>query len=56
VNGAGGHGGSVTILSGSDRSAKRAMIREIEADGRNYRNIPIFLSRFGLRVWESATG
>lgn len=31
VNGAGGSGGSVTILSGPDRRAKRAMIRDIEA-------------------------
>lgn len=53
VNGAGGTGGSVTILSGPDRSAKRAMIRDIEAADPRYRHIPIFLSRFGLRVWET---
>ncbi len=54
VNGAGGAGGSVSLLSGPDRAAKRAMIREIEAADPRYRHIPIFLSRFGLRVWESA--
>ena len=54
VNGAGGHGGSVTILSAADRSAKRAMIRDVESADANYRSIPIFLSRFGLRVWETA--
>ena len=53
VNGAGGDGGSVTILSGQDRSSKRAMIREIEAADPCYRHIPIHLSRFGLRTWES---
>lgn len=53
VNGAGGSGGSVTLLSGPDRAAKRAMIRDIEAADARYRYIPIFLSRFGLRVWES---
>lgn len=56
VNGAGGDGGSVTVLSGSDRSSKRAMIREIEAADRCYRHIPIHLSRFGLRTWESTPG
>lgn len=54
VNGAGGSGGSLSLLSGPDRAAKRAMIREIEAADSRYRHIPIFLSRFGLRVWESA--
>jgi len=53
VNGAGGAGGSVTLLCGSDRSVKRAMLREIEAAAPRYKNIPIYLSRFGLRVWEA---
>ncbi len=53
VNGAGGTGGSVTLLTGPDRAAKRAMIRDIEAADPRYRHIPIFLSRFGLRIWES---
>jgi D-glycero-alpha-D-manno-heptose-7-phosphate kinase len=54
VNGAGGAGGSVTLLSRSDRTVKRAMLREIEASEAKYQNIPIYLSRFGLRVWEAA--
>ena len=54
VNGAGGAGGSVTLLSRADATSKRAMIREIEAANPSYRNIPIYLSRFGLRTWESA--
>ena len=53
VNGAGGEGGSVTILSGPDQTVKRQMIREIEACSSKLRNIPIYLSRFGLRVWET---
>jgi D-glycero-alpha-D-manno-heptose-7-phosphate kinase len=56
VNGAGGDGGSVTILSGTNRAAKRAMIREIEQSETNFRNIPIYLSRLGLRVWDSPLG
>ena len=52
VNGAGGEGGSVTILCGSLSDAKRAMIREIEAEKALFKNIPIYLSRYGVRVWE----
>ena len=56
VNGAGGDGGSVTVLSGPDRSRKRAMLRAVEASDPKFRNIPVLLSRFGLRVWESPLG
>jgi len=56
VNGAGGDGGSVTILSGPDATRKRAMVRAIEASDAKFRNIPITLSRFGLRVRESPAG
>jgi len=52
VNGAGGEGGSITILCNSLSHAKRAMIREIEQENNLFRNIPIYLSRHGLRVWE----
>jgi D-glycero-alpha-D-manno-heptose-7-phosphate kinase len=52
VNGAGGEGGSVTILCDSLSPAKRSMIREIEEDNVLFRNIPIYLSRHGLRTWE----
>lgn len=51
VNGAGGDGGSVTLLCGDSSQAKRALIREIEQDNPLHRNIPIYLSRYGLRVW-----
>jgi len=51
VNGAGGDGGSLTILSGPSMSRKRAMIQAIEQTNPLFQNIPIYLSRFGLRVW-----
>lgn len=53
VNGAGGNGGSVSILTSPDHGAKRAIIREVEAAQPGYRNIPIQLADHGLRVWES---
>ena len=52
VNGAGGEGGSITLLCGPSMSAKRAMIREIEETNPLYQNIPLYLSRYGLRVWK----
>jgi D-glycero-alpha-D-manno-heptose-7-phosphate kinase len=52
VNGAGGDGGSVTILCGDVSQEKHAMIREVERENALFRNIPLHLSRFGLRVWK----
>jgi D-glycero-alpha-D-manno-heptose-7-phosphate kinase len=52
VNGAGGEGGSLTILCGPLSPVKRAMIREIEEESPLFQNIPLYLSRFGLRIWE----
>jgi len=56
VNGAGGTGGSVTVLTSPDRSAKRATVAAVEAANPSYRSIPIRMARHGLRVWESAVG
>jgi D-glycero-alpha-D-manno-heptose-7-phosphate kinase len=53
VNGAGGDGGSVTILGNSDTCVKREMTRAIEEMVPGTKNIPVYLSRLGLRVWES---
>jgi D-glycero-alpha-D-manno-heptose-7-phosphate kinase len=53
VNGAGGEGGSVPLLGGASSSAKRAMLRAIEEENPLFQNIPIYLSRHGLRTWES---
>jgi D-glycero-alpha-D-manno-heptose-7-phosphate kinase len=51
VNGAGGEGGSITLLCGDTSSQKRELIRQIEAANPLFKNIPIYLSRFGLRTW-----
>jgi D-glycero-alpha-D-manno-heptose-7-phosphate kinase len=53
VNGAGGDGGSISVLCGSSPSRRRAMVRAIEAIDPHIRHIPVYLSRFGLRVWET---
>ena len=52
VNGAGGEGGSLTLLCGSRSYENRAMIKAIEETNPSFRSIPIYLSRQGLRVWE----
>jgi D-glycero-alpha-D-manno-heptose-7-phosphate kinase len=52
VNGAGGDGGSLTILSDMNASAKRAMLAAVEQENPLFKNIPIYLSRYGLRVWK----
>jgi D-glycero-alpha-D-manno-heptose-7-phosphate kinase len=52
VNGAGGEGGSIAILGGSLSHVKRAMIQAIEQENALFQNIPIYLSRNGLRVWD----
>lgn len=51
VNGAGGDGGSVTILTGSRSETKRAMLQSIGKEG--YTTIPVLLARQGLRVWDT---
>jgi D-glycero-alpha-D-manno-heptose-7-phosphate kinase len=52
VNGAGGDGGSLTILTGTLSHVKRAMIRDIETENPMFKNIPVYLSRYGLRTWD----
>ena len=54
VNGAGGAGGSLTLLCGDLSGSRRALLREIEQEGAGFKNIPIQLSRRGLRVWKSS--
>ncbi|MCL5271289.1 MAG: GHMP kinase [bacterium] len=53
INGAGGDGGSLTLLSPPDWAQRRRMVRAIEEQGGGVREIPIYLSRTGLRVWET---
>lgn len=51
VNGAGGDGGSLTILCDSNAQTKRAMLSAIEQENPLFKNIPVYLSRYGMRVW-----
>jgi D-glycero-alpha-D-manno-heptose-7-phosphate kinase len=54
VNGAGGEGGSVALLCGASASARRSLLQTIAQANPLFQPIPIYLSRTGLRVWESA--
>ncbi len=54
VNGAGGEGGSLTILGNGQAAVQRAMIQAIQEANPLFRHIPTWLSRDGLRVWESS--
>jgi len=56
VNGAGGDGGSLTLLCDSSASARRSLLRTIVQANPLFEPIPIYLSRFGLRVWEGLAG
>jgi len=51
VNGAGGDGGSIAILTDGDMSKKRELQKVLEQKG--YLTLPVYLSRRGLRVWKS---
>ena len=50
VNGAGGDGGSITLLGADNPHAKRAMLREILQDNPALIRLPIAVTRHGLRV------
>jgi len=54
VNGAGGEGGSLTILCGVEGEKKRAFISDVSEMNKSFRVIPTYLSRIGLRRWESS--
>ena len=51
VNGAGGDGGSITLLAGADPASKRAMLRAIVEENPALVPLPTRFSREGLRVW-----
>lgn len=53
VNGAGGDGGSVTLLCDGSASRRRELLRAVRAVNPLFQHIPTYLSRTGLRVWES---
>jgi D-glycero-alpha-D-manno-heptose-7-phosphate kinase len=52
VNGAGGKGGSLTILGSQDEKRREAMLADINSLGKGIRSIPISLARFGVTVQE----
>ena len=52
LNGAGGEGGSVSVLGGTLSRRTRAMVAEIESADPLYRRVPIGLCPEGLRTWE----
>jgi len=49
VNGAGGDGGSVTVLSASEE-AKAAFEGDVDTSTTRYRVLPVAISEFGLQV------
>ncbi len=53
VNGAGGEGGSLTLLSGPRRDVQRAMLAEILAKNPGVRLIPMRFSSTGVQVWRT---
>lgn len=53
VNGAGGAGGSLTLLGHPDPARRQAMTRAVLASDPALRIVPMRLSRPGLQVWRS---
>lgn len=52
VNGAGGEGGSLTILGAQEERLRMDMLQEIRALEKEIKPIPISLAFSGLKVWE----
>jgi D-glycero-alpha-D-manno-heptose-7-phosphate kinase len=53
LNGAGGNGGSLTLLFGERTADKRAFVRELAEAVPEATVLPVALSSHGLRVWET---
>jgi D-glycero-alpha-D-manno-heptose-7-phosphate kinase len=53
VNGAGGDGGSLTLLTGPDPQLVKRVSAAVSALDRSFSVIPARIARAGLRVWES---
>ena len=51
VNGAGGEGGSITLLCDHAISKKRRMLQEIEQANVSFQSIPIRLCAHGVLTW-----
>ncbi|MBD3414563.1 MAG: GHMP kinase [Candidatus Aminicenantes bacterium] len=54
VNGAGGQGGSLTLLSSARKSEKKEMLKEIASLGKGIQHIPVSLNLQGLKVSTSS--
>ncbi len=52
VNGAGGEGGSLTVLCPPESERRRAFINALPSLGKGFQVIQTYLSRMGLRRWE----
>ena len=52
VNGAGGAGGSITLLCNHAVAQRRAMVQAITQSNAGFQVVPIHLSRHGATVWE----
>jgi D-glycero-alpha-D-manno-heptose-7-phosphate kinase len=52
VNGAGGDGGSVTLLCGAEPGPTHRFLRILQEIDESFRMVPTTLSRAGLRVWD----
>jgi D-glycero-alpha-D-manno-heptose-7-phosphate kinase len=53
VNGAGGRGGSLTLLAACDDGRRRDMIAALEKLGRGIRVLPTSLTPLGVEAWEA---
>lgn len=53
VNGAGGDGGSITILGSASAYKNRQLVRAIEAQNPAFKNIPIRLHSHGVQAWRT---
>jgi D-glycero-alpha-D-manno-heptose-7-phosphate kinase len=54
VNGAGGDGGSLTLLAGPSDTLRRRLVEAVNTEGAGWRVIPTRIAREGVRVWEEA--
>ncbi len=54
VNGAGGDGGSLTLLAGPSAGARRRLVAALDSAAAGWRVIPTRLAKEGVRVWEDA--
>lgn len=52
VNGAGGQGGSLTLLAGADDLERHKLAAALNALGGGVRTLPLWLSPSGLAVWD----